>query len=503
MRVLACLDPLDDGGTQLTYEVWATPRNFLGLMAIPLQIGILSARSFAAVFKRYDEQAAGTSSSATGISSRVGHVRFIPGGEQRLEVAAELLASEGVETGIASALADIVRRGDDIAVSQLRPYELADVWGLQRRSVLEACLVATRLGLLEFEWHLLCPLCRGAKARTPSLAGVEPQVHCETCNIDFEVNFDRAVEITFHPNPSIRNIVIGEFCIAGPRVTPHVVAQQLVAAGEQREVRIDLERGRYRLRALQLAGGQHIASTTDASPAISVTARDGWSADELIVRNEAILELHNGTAEEQLLILERLALSDQAVTGAEVTALQRFRDLFATEALRPGERISVGSLTVVFTDLYGSTQLYNEIGDATAFGLVMTHFDVLKEAIASLDGTLIKTMGDAVMAVFPRPLNAVQAILRAQAALATAADERGRFLLKAGIHFGPCIAVTMNDRLDYFGSTVNIASRLEKFSQGDDIVIQTRSTMTRRCRHFWRTIGALSRSRGLTQRSRV
>ena len=202
-----------------------------------------------------------------------------------------------------------------------------------------------------------------------------------------------------------------------------------------------------------------------------MTARDGWSADELIVRNEAILELHNGTAEEQLLILERLALSDQAVTGAEVTALQRFRDLFATEALRPGERISVGSLTVVFTDLYGSTQLYNEIGDATAFGLVMTHFDVLKEAIASLDGTLIKTMGDAVMAVFPRPLNAVQAILRAQAALATAADERGRFLLKAGIHFGPCIAVTMNDRLDYFGSTVNIASRLEKFSQGDDIVI--------------------------------
>ena len=473
MRVLACLDPLDDGGTELTYEVWATPRNFLGLLAIPLQIGILSARSFAAVFKRYDEQAAAatTSSSATGISSRVGRVRFIPGGEQRLEVAADSLASEGIDTGIASALADIVRRGDDITVSQLRPYELADVWGLQRRSVLEACLVATRLGLLEFEWHLLCPLCRGAKARTPSLAGVEPQVHCETCNIDFEVNFDRAVEITFHPNPSIRNIVIGEFCIAGPRVTPHVVAQQLIAAGEEREVSIDLERGRYRLRALQLAGGQHIASTAGASAAISVTAREGWSPDELIVRNEAILELQNGTAEEQLLILERLALSDQAVTGAEVTALQRFRDLFATEALRPGERISVGSLTVVFTDLYGSTQLYNEIGDATAFGLVMTHFDVLKEAIASLDGTLIKTMGDAVMAVFPRPLNAVQAILRAQAALATSADERGRFQLKAGIHFGPCIAVTMNGRLDYFGSTVNIASRLEKFSQGDDIVI--------------------------------
>ena len=169
-------------------------------------------------------------------------------------------------------------------------------------------------------------------------------------------------------------------------------------------------------------------------------AREGWSADELLVRHDAVINLQNGTDEEQLLILERLALSDQAVTGAEVTALQRFRDLFASEALRQGERISVGSLTVVFTDLYGSTQLYNEIGDA-------------------------------VMAVFSRPVNALQAIIDAQAVLATATDERGRFQLKAGIHFGPCIAVTLNGRLDYFGSTVNIASRLEKFSEGGDIVI--------------------------------
>ena len=181
--------------------------------------------------------------------------------------------------------------------------------------------------------------------------------------------------------------------------------------------------------------------------------------------------LRNETEEEQLLILERLALSDQAVTGAEVTALQRFRDLFASEALRPGERISVGSLTVVFTDLYGSTQLYNEIGDATAFGLVMSHFDVVREAIAGADGTLIKTMGDAVMAVFPRPLSAVKAILEAQTALASAGDKVAAFKLKAGIHFGPCIAVTLNDRLDYFGSTVNIASRLEKLSEGGDVVI--------------------------------
>jgi class 3 adenylate cyclase len=151
--------------------------------------------------------------------------------------------------------------------------------------------------------------------------------------------------------------------------------------------------------------------------------------------------------------------------------LQVFRDLFADEALRPGERISVGSLTVVFTDLYGSTELYNQIGDATAFGLVMSHFDVLNAAITAEGGAQVKTMGDAVMAVCQRPLSALHAMLRAQEELASLVAGDGPFRLKVGMHYGPCIAVTLNGQLDYFGSTVNIAARLEGLSQGGDLVV--------------------------------
>ena len=115
------------------------------------------------------------------------------------------------------------------------------------------------------------------------------------------------------------------------------------------------------------------------------------------------LTLENTTDAEQLVMLERMAWTDQATTAAEVTALQMFRDLFSSEALRPGEQISVGTLTVLFTDLRDSTKLYREIGDATAFGRVMNHFDVLRKAIAEHDGAIVKTIGDAVMAVFRTP----------------------------------------------------------------------------------------------------
>ena len=129
--------------------------------------------------------------------------------------------------------------------------------------------------------------------------------------------------------------------------------------------------------------------------------------NELRVALTPTLNLENATAQEQLLILERVVWSDQATTAAEVTALQTFRDLFASEALRPGDQISVGSLTILFTDLKSSTQLYREIGDAPAFGLVMDHFDVLKQAIADEGGAVVKTIGDAVMAVFSTPCPSV------------------------------------------------------------------------------------------------
>ncbi len=96
---------------------------------------------------------------------------------------------------------------------------------------------------------------------------------------------------------------------------------------------------------------------------------------------------------------------------------------------------------------------------------------MLREAITREDGALVKTIGDAVMAVSRRPISALQAILDAQRRLASPPAGAPRFYLKAGLHHGPCIAVTMNERLDYFGSVVNMATRLERLSSGADVII--------------------------------
>ena len=470
LRVLVELSSSSEGsksemGSQVVYQVWATPRNFLGFIAIPIQIGWLSAKKFTQTIRRYDQLAA----SGKSILTLPTTVNFSPGGKERLANFRNELLTQGAAAHLVARLIQTLEQADDFTLAKIRPYALAEAWRAPRREVLELCLLATRVGLLEFCWSLLCPLCRGAKVSNKALRELQAQVHCESCNIDFTANFERSVELTFRPNPAVREIILEEFCVGGPQVTPHIVAQQLLAAGAQRVLTLPLETGRYRVRTLTIPGGQHFkVASGGPAKANFILQPAGWPEVELQLATPATVHFENATAVEQLFILERLAWSDQAVTAAEVTALQLFRDLFASEALRPGEEFSVGSQVIVFTDLRGSTKLYREIGDAVAFSRVLNHFEILKEAIATEGGAVVKTIGDAVMAVFRRPLAALRALLQAQQKLAAGETP---LQLKAGIHYGPCIAVTLNDRLDYFGSTINIAARLEGQSSGSDVII--------------------------------
>ena len=435
-----------------------------------MQIGWLSARRFSAAFRKFDEIA----NSGTSYLDTPGRVSFAPGGRARLANLREALLGQGSQPELADRLAETIERADDLTLARLRPYVLADYWRTDRRAMLELCLQATRIGLLDFQWDLLCPLCRGAKQSHPTLSDVQSQVHCDTCKIDFTVNFHRLVELSFRPNPSVRQVESHEFCVAGPQVTPHVLVQKLLGPGRRHTLTLPLEVGRYRLRTLKLPGGQIFSVAIDGLSKAAFTATNsGWPHQEVHIAPLPELHFENTTAEEQLFILERMAWTDQSATAGEVIALRLFRDLFSSEALRPGERISVGSLTVLFTDICSSTRLYREIGDPSAFGLVMDHFDVLRKAIASEGGAMVKTIGDAVMAVFPRPVAALRAALSAQRALASPSNGGRPLLLKAGIHHGHCIAVTLNERLDYFGSTINIAARLESLSSGADVIIST------------------------------
>lgn len=163
-------------------------------------------------------------------------------------------------------------------------------------------------------------------------------------------------------------------------------------------------------------------------------------------------------------------------SGHELLTVQAFRDWAQGEALPPGESLKVGHAAILFTDLAGSTALYARRGDPRAFGLVRAHFDALFSAIGGAGGAVVKTIGDSVMGAFTNAERALRAAILAHAAIAefnrlNGLDGDEVLLLKAGLHAGPCIGVTLNGRLDYFGTTVNIAARIKDLARPGQVVL--------------------------------
>jgi class 3 adenylate cyclase len=388
---------------------------------------------------------------------------------QRLERISAQLARSAYGHGLAERLASLVATALEVDAERLRPLALARQRRVPERHAVEACLEATRLGMLELRWDLLCPRCRGAKVTSASLDQLPTGAHCGTCNIDYGRDFSRNVELTFRPAATIRPIESGEFCLLGPMTTPHIWAHLTLEAGEEREVEIAAPPGPYRLRTLEAGPETGIEHDGRGFPAVTLTD-DRVSAGSPAPPGLAMLR--NATRHRRTLVIEERRWVRDALTADRVATLQAFRDLFSDEVLRPGDEVAIRRVTLLFSDLRGSTALYDAVGDAAAYRLVREHFAWLAGIVREHEGAIVKTIGDAVMAAFHDPLSGLRAAIAMQERISAFNEaSHAPLVLKLGLHEGPCIAVTLNDRLDYFGSTVNLAARLQGESRGGDIVL--------------------------------
>ena len=384
---------------------------------------------------------------------------------ERLARIERRLAASAYGHGLAERLAAFVAEAAEADVGRIRPLALARRWGAPERHAVEACLEATRLGLLELRWDLLCPRCRGAKASALSLDRLPTGAHCGTCNIAYDREFSRNVELTFRPAAAIRPLEEGEFCLLGPMSTPHIWAHVTLEPGEERALALGAPSGLYRLRTLEAGPEADVEHDGGALPGIEVTA-------DAVRAIAGATVLANRSPHRRTLVIEERAWVRDALTADRVATLQAFRDLFSAEVLRPGDEVAIRRVTLLFSDLKGSTALYDRVGDAAAYRLVREHFAWLAAIVREHDGAIVKTIGDAVMAAFHEPERGLAAAFAMQARIAAFnAACASPIVLKLGLHEGPCIAVTLNDRLDYFGGTVNLAARLQSQSRGGDVVV--------------------------------
>jgi class 3 adenylate cyclase len=459
----------EESGSRIGYEVEAAAANWIGRLLLATGFFASVERSYRKVVHEAAEYAAGERETPFSFEAPR------PSAETKARVDRLVAQIEATPHGhgLARRLADLVLTAQEVDLWHIRPLGLARRWKSDALATIEACLQAVKAGLLEMRWDLLCPRCRVAKAWVGSLDRLPKGAHCPTCNIDYDADFSRNVEADFRPAPGLRRLESGEYCLFGPMSTPHIKLQVHLDPGESRELGAVLAPGSYRLRSLEPGGECSFEHDGGGFPEVVATAQ-AVEAGPLSPPGQVTLS--NRDRRPRVLVIEDRSWTRDCLTADRLTALQAFRDLFSGEVLRPGDEVAIGQVTLMFTDLKGSTALYERIGDAAAYHLVRDHFAFLAGQIRENEGAIVKTIGDAVMAAFLAPSAAVKAALAIQKRVAefnaAHAEKQGAgIIIKLGLHKGPCIAVTLNERLDYFGGTVNLAARLQGRSEGGDIIL--------------------------------
>ncbi len=405
---------------------------------------------------------------------------------------------QSVDAETAGVFDSLVREASDRDLCRINPLHFAAKTGLGEERVIAAFLHAARLGLFELSWNVMCPGCSGVLSASTTLKTLDRTVyHCGLCAAGYEATLDEMVEVTFTVSPRVRRIGAHD----PQRLSPPKYMQQIfwssgidlpedfekmleevtlelmeVPAGEKAVLSVQLPAEFVILFEPVTHATQFIdvkGEPTRERQTLSVIFNPGYKQNETITMRPGPLRiaLENRTDQRVLPGLwiagdrlhDLLGQRRPFLTATRLLTNQTFRDIYRTDTLDVDQRLKITSLTFLFTDLKGSTELYDRVGDLVAYDLVKAHFRVLNEIVAAEAGAVVKTIGDAVMATFPTPNRAVAAALRMRDAMQELNTKHARedLLLKIGIHEGPCLAVQLNDHQDYFGQTVNIAARVQ------------------------------------------
>ena len=391
-----------------------------------------------------------------------------------------------------------VAEAPDRALCRVNVIDFAANRHLDEERVIAAFLHAARLGIFELSWNVLCPGCGGVLGTSATLKSVKHEDYvCALCAAGYQPNLDEMVEVTFTLSRRVRKIAAHE-----PDDLPFFEYMRQIFWASGMNIPEDLERigQEITLDTLELPAGEKAQLSLQLPTEFLIVFEPVTHAAQFIdVKGEPTRERQNlslvfnnlkaptGTVEmrpgplrlslenrTEIRVLPAIWIAGHALhellgrrrpflTAKRLLTNQTFRDIYRTDTIDVDQRLNITSLTFLFTDLKGSTELYQRVGDLVAFDMVRAHFRVLNEIVAAEAGAVVKTIGDAVMATFPTPDRAVAAALRIREAMGALNAERGSedLLLKIGIHEGPCLAVVLNDRQDYFGQTVNIASRVQ------------------------------------------
>jgi hypothetical protein len=326
------------------------------------------------------------------------------------------------DPAVADAIARLIETGEDHELNRINVLDFARRTELDEELIISGFLHASRLGLFDLTWNVLCPGCGGVLDAHSTLKSLRhDDYNCALCAAGYEASVDEQVEVAFTVSPRVRRIAAHD-----PNTLPiwEYFKQIFWSSG------IDLNKESFTeltdevtLDALELPAGEKAVLSLQLPAQFIIVFEPVTHAAQFIdvqgeptkERQQLSLMYNNVHAPTGTTTLRpgplRLSLDNQTgvrvlpsvfiaaeglhhllgkrkpfLTAKRMLTNQTFRDVYKADNLNIDQRLKITSLTFLFTDLKGSTALYERVGDLAAFDLVRAHFHALLEIISSEKG---------------------------------------------------------------------------------------------------------------------
>lgn len=468
IRLKIISEPLGESRCKIYVYLGAIPRNFLTRKILNIALPKLK-ESFQKGYDQITEEIKRGRPKFK--SNQLLEKTFIPDAQwihpEKLENQIPFLLQKGISKETISKVFDWIKSSTDNDLDRIRIKRVSRILDIDPDEILYLFLHGCRLGIFTLSWDIVCPHCRGVRTSLTKLGDMPSNDQCDVCEIDFDTTGVNSIEVTFHIHPSVRIVEKQLYCAAEPATKQHILLTKKIGGKKSFSSNLLIGSGVYRLRK-KGEKKYKLVETKQTHNQTDILWLPETNDEEIKVSPKPNLVFENESDDPVTIILEERSEDQDSLRPTEIFDYQEFRDLFSEEAIATNLQLDIGIKTILFTDIVGSTKFYETEGDHGAFLQVREHFIKTNQIIQNFRGVVVKTIGDAVMASFSSPLQALKAAKEMQEWFHPE-NKHTPVRIRISIHTGNCLAVNLNSNIDYFGNTVNYTAKLQSVTNSGEI----------------------------------
>mmetsp|Transcript_41092 Transcript_41092/g.99035 ORF Transcript_41092/g.99035 Transcript_41092/m.99035 type:complete len:601 (-) Transcript_41092:1267-3069(-) len=282
--------------------------------------------------------------------------------KHQLDVLTRSLYDLGEDKNVVDQLIHYLVSAQDSNLVDMQPLSLASKWQVDDEAVISCFLRAARIGLLEPQWSLMCPNCRGSRSTRVKAFDLPKDGHCAGCNISFKSNPQTSMQMVFGTSVRGKMVDTSPACVGSPKQTPHILAQATIGAGQTQAI-FDTsafsdgqQQGTFALKCpdlqavLMLDGkSSGVWSVDDENGFVEEVAEEGGNPNSIVVSNKSTKPL--------LVFVEDLDPTKYArpLSAESIMKNPGFKTLFGAE-----EWDFLNAMTGKFLMEFGQEQIMSE-----------------------------------------------------------------------------------------------------------------------------------------------